>query len=65
MPACTVGDLAAGSSAVVTVEVEVDLDASGVLVNEAEVSAAVEDGKKRLVALQDRVASLPAPKNAS
>ncbi len=32
--------------------------------NEAEVSAAVEDGKKRLVALQDRVASLPAPKNA-
>ncbi|MCA8974510.1 MAG: cell surface protein [Planctomycetes bacterium] len=30
--------------------------------NEAEVAAAVESGKRRMVALQDRVAQLPAPK---
>ncbi|MCB9876581.1 MAG: cell surface protein [Planctomycetes bacterium] len=32
--------------------------------NEREVTAAVENGKQRLVALQDRVAALPAPKQA-
>lgn len=32
--------------------------------NEAEVTAAVEAGKKRMVALQNRVAALPAPKTA-
>ena len=32
--------------------------------NEREVTAAVENGKRRLVALQDRVAALPAPKQA-
>ncbi|MCR9244823.1 MAG: cell surface protein [bacterium] len=32
--------------------------------NEADVTAAVESGKKRMVALQNRVAALPAPKNS-